>query len=385
MPPKKTSLQTKIDKNLAKIAELQAKIRQLKGREEDLAKQLLEPNLSDSVAARTKEVSAYRRANNEFKKVSKELDAAIKQLKKYKTEVEKEIQKVDRQLGNAQDNIEDIVIDIPAPPVFIEPLMGIQNNNNNAGGVVAPVVRVDENLALKKKYRERKDKIEKAYSDLTEADYHHSNYFLTINTHISGKKYTPEEISRIAAALQSEINAMLYNNTGSIVKLAPGTTLNDIDSIQVFTKPELQQNNPANQLHAHSIISIRHNKKVQLDYAKIKQLVDKEIAPAVRELTEKLDAMETEGGATSYKMHIERSSGKSVEDEFIYVDKETGLEWEPSHVGDYYKELKYKKDNGLPIEEGAFDRFEKEKKDDVSSGYVTAESDTEDDQFYDVE
>lgn len=306
------------------------------------------------------------------------------------------------------------------------------------------LVEVDESASRRKRMRENNNNNNNNRED------HISNYFITVNTHVPGHDYTEEEIQMIAEVLQTELNNALYSNTSKYLKVAPGTRPEDIKSIKVFTKPELQQNNNANQLHTHTVLTISHSSKVQLDYAYINKMVNSDIAEKVQDevywinerrnevreeererrwregLIEQekenerqrilrrqqliamgvpeaqLDRDEQEyeerearrveksrrreeerrrerkeekrrrreeeqqnpnssGSIGAFQTHIQRSKGNSTESEFIYIEKDTGLEWTPSHVGEYFDDLELKDKSGVPVLKEAFNRFKRRK------------------------
>lgn len=171
-----------------------------------------------------------------------------------------------------------------------------------------------------------------------------SNYFVTVNTHIRRDDVTPEEARYIADILQRTFNQALRENTGRWVRIVPGnenmTAEQMLEAIEVYTKPEIQPNNNAHQIHSHSIIAIRHNSKVQVDYNEIRNLVNNIVAPEVIRYVRNHAANVPKAVAGGqFKTDIDRASGSTAGEEFEYLDEE-GVSWDSDYVGEYYGNLK---------------------------------------------
>ncbi len=157
-----------------------------------------------------------------------------------------------------------------------------------------------------------------------------SNYFLTVVTNADLQTYTPDQIETIARLLQAEVNSMLWYYAPDYIRiLEEGGDMDLIERIEFITKPEMQNARPGNgQLHTHSIIAITHYTKIQLDYAKINDLV-KEIAAG-------LGLKKKDGGVAKFQVQIQRASD-SAQNEYDYLDEE-GVAYEAGDISEYYEQ-----------------------------------------------
>lgn len=227
-----------------------------------------------------------------------------------------------------------------------------------------PIIAVDENRKLVKA-RERQriadERLAEAESEamrllrkVEKKKTKFSNYFLTVNSHLKGKDFSEEEIVKIAEILQDTLNEELAKNSSKWVKVKSDADADHIQSIKIYTKPELQGVNTANQLHTHSIIMIEHDTRVQLDYNAIRELVNTKIAPRVREEADILSgAREYGGGIGNFKVQIQRASGKTAAEEFVYLD-DMGIIWDRQQAASYYEGLKEKQDMGIDVPNEAY-------------------------------
>lgn len=212
---------------------------------------------------------------------------------------------------------------------------GFENNNN---------LPVADSIYSEKKRKEEEEERRRR-----------SNYFITVVTPASLNQYTELELEEIAEKLQQRINMeLLYNAPDYITFIDPKSKgFASVELIEITTKPELQEmRGDAGQLHTHTLYMITHRTRVQLNYPKIKKLID--------DIAREMKLPLTSGsGIANFQAHIQRAShGGASEKEYL---DENGDIWEPEEVAEYYDRIDEYIRSGL-VDKESIKRFRVKKK-----------------------
>lgn len=202
-----------------------------------------------------------------------------------------------------------------------------------------------------------------------------SIWFMTINSHIGLKQIPVNERQavedRIKDVVVRIINENFYDsiqfNTPPYVmgkKVRENRVITEqrvlieemrrVQGLRHYLKFEIQEKNNARQYHTHSILKLTHRNFINIDYTKMKLMIQRafEYDPVLKQYLVKRPENTTAGGSMpSYKKvktDFKLVKEKDINNLFQYLDEDTGIIWERDKVSAYYKELKEKniKDDG---------------------------------------
>ena len=113
------------------------------------------------------------------------------------------------------------------------------------------------------------------FTKIEKKTWKHSNFFLTINTN---QRYTNDDpnLQSDTEIFEQIINNML-NNLDQYIKFPNGDDWQTADINDVDVDYVIEKGTKKNCLHAHAVIKIKHNTKVQIDFPKIQRSIADEL------------------------------------------------------------------------------------------------------------